>query len=249
LVSACRLVHGQRDRLSAKPGDLQGRIQGKNSIRGGDLEEVSKGWAGIFLSLAVLCRAAASLQSTGFSPARTLLAMGYCKAIPAKFAEVHPKDKSPSFAVVVSGVVAAAFYTGIRLIIEDAPWDSITAPGLLACFRSGITAFACAWYFRHEAFRSVNAFCVKFLRPGMGGIILFVVFFMTTISSLDPDFGSGADVCGVGLVFIMGAGVIGLGVVVVGLMALSCRPFFRGEVLRQGTPPWPIERDNGRAPR
>jgi amino acid transporter len=215
----------------------------------GVLSHSVMGWAGIFLSLAVLCSAAASLQSTGLSPARTLLAMGYYKAIPAKFAEVHPRYKSPSFAVVVSGVAAAAFYIGIRLISQDALWDSITALGLLVCFYYGITAFACAWYFRHEAFRSVHAFFMKFLMPGVGGIILFVVFFMTTISSLDPDFGSGADVCGVGLVFIMGAGVLGLGVVVMGVMALFYRPFFRGEVLRQGTPPWQIEKDNLTTPR
>lgn len=193
------------------------------------------GKAGIFLSLAVLCSAAASLQSTGLSPARTLLAMGHYKAIPSKFAEVHPKHHSPSFAVIVSGVVAAVFYIGIRLISQDALWDSITALGLLVCFYYGITAFACVWYFRQEAFESIQTFLTKILMPGLGGIILSVIFVNTTISSLDPEFGSGADVCGVGLVFIMGAGVIALGVVVMVIMAFLYRPFFRGEVLQRST--------------
>lgn len=215
----------------------------------GVLSRPVMGWAGIFLSLAVLCSAAASLQSTGLSPARTLLAMGYYKAIPAKFAEVHPKYKSPSFAVLISGIIAAAFYIGIRLISQDALWDSITALGLLVCFYYGITAFACSWYFRREAFQSVNAFLTKFFMPGLGGIILFIVFFMTTISSLDPDFGSGADVGGVGLVFIMGAGVIALGVVVMLVMAVFYRPFFRGEVLKQGTPLLQLEKGGETTPR
>ena len=73
--------------------------------------------------------------------------------------------------------------------------------------------------------------------PGLGGSILFVIFFHTTISSLDPDFGSGADVFGVGLVFIMGAGVLALGVVVMGVMAFFYRPFFRGEVLPRDSAP------------
>lgn len=75
----------------------------------GALSHAVMGWAGVFLSLAVLCSAAASLQSTGLSPARTLLAMGFDRAIPAKFAEVHPKYKSPSFAILVSGIIAAVF--------------------------------------------------------------------------------------------------------------------------------------------
>lgn len=203
----------------------------------GVLSNPVMGWAGIFLSLAVLCSAAASLQSTGLSPARTLLAMGHYKAIPAKFAEVDPKFQSPTFAVIVSGVVAAAFYVGVRLISKDALWDSITALGLLVCFYYGITALACVWYFRREAFQSAQTFLTKILMPGLGGIILIVIFFHTTISSLDPDFGSGADVGGVGLVFIMGGGVIALGVVVMLVTSLFHRPFFRGEVLAQGTSP------------
>ena len=72
--------------------------------------------------------------------------------------------------------------------------------------------------------------------PGLGGILLFIIFFKTTISSLDPDFGSGADIMGIGLVFIMGAGVLAVGVVTMIVMAFFYRPFFRGEVLKQGTP-------------
>jgi len=201
----------------------------------GVLSHPVMGWAGIFLSLAVLCSAAASLQSTGLSPARTLLAMGHYKAIPAKFSEVHPKHQSPSFAVIISGMVAAVFYIGIRLISKDALWDSITALGLLVCFYYGITALACVWYFRRKAFESVQTFVTKILMPGLGGILLFVIFVHTSISSLDPDFGSGADVGGIGLVFVMGAGVIALGIVVMVVMAFFYRPFFRGEVLPRGT--------------
>lgn len=201
----------------------------------GALSQPVMGWAGVFLSLAVLCSAAASLQSTGLSPARTLLAMGYYKAIPAKFAEVHPKYKSPSFAILVSGIIAVVFYVALRLISKDALWDSITALGLLVCFYYGITAFACVWYFRREAFQSVSTFFMKIFMPGLGGLLLFVIFFNTTVSSLDPDFGSGADIGGIGLVFIMGAGVIALGVVTMIVTSFFYRPFFRGEVLKSGT--------------
>ncbi len=208
----------------------------------GVLSHPVMGWSGVFLSLAVLCSATASLQSTGLSPARTLLAMGYYKALPAKFAEVHPTFKSPSFAILVSGVIAAVFYVGIRLVSKNALWDSITALGLLVCFYYGITAFACVWYFRREAFQSVNTFLMKIFMPGLGGVLLFVIFIKTTISSLDPDFGSGADIGGIGLVFIMGAGVLAVGVVTMLVTSIFYRPFFRGEVLKQGTPLLQLEK-------
>lgn len=46
---------------------------------------------GILMSFAVLVAALASLQSTAVSPARTLLAMGYYKALSPKFASLSPK--------------------------------------------------------------------------------------------------------------------------------------------------------------
>lgn len=208
----------------------------------GALAHPVMGWAGIILSLAVLCSAAASLQSTQMSPARTLLAMGHYKAISAKFAEIHPKYKSPSFGLVVSGVIAAVFYAVMRFVRKDALWDTITALGLMVCFYYGITAFACVWYFRKEAFQSLNTFCMKILMPGAGGVVLFIIFVKTMISSLDPDFGSGADIGGIGLVFIMGMGVLAIGVVTMIVMSFLYRPFFRGEVLKQGTPLLQIEK-------
>jgi len=120
------------------------------------LSQPVMGWGAVVLSLAVLCSAAASLQSTQLSPARTLLAMGHYKAIPARFAEVHPKYKSPSFAIILSGVIAAVFYAVMRFVSKDALWDTITALGLLVCFYYGITAFACVWYFRRKAFRGAK---------------------------------------------------------------------------------------------
>lgn len=200
------------------------------------------GGGAIVLSFAVLCSAAASLQSTQLSPARTLLAMGHYKAIPARFAKVHPKYQSPSFAIVVSGVIAAVFYAVMRLVSKDALWDTITALGLLVCFYYGITAFACVWYFRQEAFHSAKVFFMKIFMPGLGGILLFIILIKTTISSLDPDFGSGADIGGIGLVFIMGVGVLTIGVITMIVMSVLYRPFFRGEVLKQGTPLLKLEK-------
>ena len=212
---------------------------GNADISGNVFYALSKplmGWAAVLLSLAVLCSSAASLQSTELSPARTLLAMGHYKAIPSKFAEIHPVFESPSFAILFSGLVAGIFYSVMRVISNNALWDTITALGMLVCFYYGMTAFACVWYFRREAFLSLHAFFMKFLLPAIGGILLFIIFVKTSIDSMNPLFGSGDQIFGIGLVFIMGIGVLLLGVIVMVVMSFLYPSFFRGKVLRQDTP-------------
>ena len=104
----------------------------------------------------------------------------------------------------------------------------------MICFYYGITALACVWFFRSEAFSGAHAFFFKFLSPLLGGVILLVMFFKTAYDSMDPAYGSGSSVGGVGLVFILGMGVILLGVVLM-LVMYKVRPeFFKGKVLRQG---------------
>ncbi|GAA3594426.1 APC family permease [Klugiella xanthotipulae] len=202
------------------------------------------GSAGILLALAVLASSAASLQSTAVSPARTLLAMGHYKALPAKYATISPRYTSPSYAIFVSAIVASAFYAVMRVVSENVLWDTITALGMMVCFYYGITAFACVWYFRREAFTSAKAFFLKILMPGLGGIFLFITFIQTAIDSMDPEFGSGSaitfgsgpDAYQLGLVFVLGVGVLLLGVVVMFIMRWRYPAFFRGEILKQGTP-------------
>lgn len=188
----------------------------------------------ILMSLAILSSSAASLQSTFVSPARTLLAMGHYKALPARFGRVSPGFRSPGYATVAAAVAAAGFYVITRTTSENALWDTITALGMMICFYYGITAMACVWFFRALAFSNARAFFFKFLAPLLGGVILLVMFVKTAYDSMDPAYGSGSSVGGVGMVFILGMGVILLGVVVMLVMARIRPGFFRGEVLARG---------------
>ncbi|WP_456696663.1 APC family permease [Aeromicrobium sp. P5_D10] len=188
----------------------------------------------ILVSLAVLASSAASLQSTFVSPARTMLAMGHYGALPQKFARIHPRFKTPSYSTLVSAVVTGAFYAVMRLLSEDVLWDTITAIGMLICFYYGLTALACVWYFRNEWFDDVRSFCLKFLAPLLGGLVLSVLFFVTLIDSADPEYGSGSHVAGVGLVFLLGVVVLGLGVVIMLAQARQRPEFFRGVIIRRG---------------
>ena len=116
------------------------------------LSEPVLGKASILIYIAVLSSSFASLQSTMVGPARTLLAMGYYRALPPAFAKISPRFRSPSTATIASAVAAAVFYATTRLISENALWDTIATMGLMVCFYYGITAVACIWYFRHELF-------------------------------------------------------------------------------------------------
>ncbi|GAB3282167.1 APC family permease [Microbacterium lacusdiani] len=183
------------------------------------------------ISLAVLVSSAASLQSTIIGPARTLLAMGHYKALPAKFDSVNPVHRTPVFAIIVSVAVAGAFYAVMRFISENVLWDTILTLGMMICFYYGLTAFACVWFFRRQWFDSVSAFLTRFLSPLVGGIILLALFVMTLRDSLDPSYGSGENIAGVGLVGVLGLLIIGIGVVIMIVMAVRQPAFFRGEIL------------------
>ncbi|GAB2550712.1 APC family permease [Leucobacter ruminantium] len=190
------------------------------------------GGAAILLSLAILVSAMASINSTAISPARTLLAMSHYQALPPAIKKVHPKYKSPHVALLVSSVVASAFYAVMRFISEDVLWDTITALGMMVCFYYGVTALASPWYFRKTAAREgLGSVISKVVLPGIGGILLLIVFVKTTIDAMDPAAGSGSNIAGVGLVGIIGVVVLGLGVVLMFVQAKASPAFFRGEVL------------------
>ncbi|GAA3705861.1 APC family permease [Zhihengliuella alba] len=189
------------------------------------------------VSLAVLSSSAASLQSTFVSPARTLLAMGHYGAISPKFARISPRFFTPGYATIVSAVVASAFYAVMRFVSENVLWDTITALGMMICLYYGITAFASVWYFRRTFTASVRNFVFQLLCPGIGGVILLILFFTTIIDSMDPAYGSGSSLFGLGLVFVLGMAVLGIGVVIMVVQYIRRPAFFRGETLTTAAEP------------
>jgi len=197
----------------------------------------------IIMSLAILSSSAASLQSTMVSPSRTLLAMGHYGALPKSFGNISPRYKSPSVATIASAIAAVVFYAVMRVLSENALWDTITALGLMVCFYYGITGLAAVWYFRHSLFSSARNFFFRFLFPLIGGITLLVMFVKTAWDSMDPSYGSGSAIFatefdeegmatnGIGLVFVLGIGVLLLGAIIMVVQASRNPAFFRGQTL------------------
>jgi hypothetical protein len=106
---------------------------------------------------------------------------------------------------------------------------------MMICFYYGITAFACVWFFRRVWWRSVRNVFFTLLFPLIGGVILATLFFTTLIDSMNPDYGSGSNVFGVGLVFVLGMVVLLSGVAVMLWQAWKRPAFFRGEVLSRAS--------------
>lgn len=189
----------------------------------------------VLLSLAVLSSCAASLQSTMISPARSLLAIAHHGALPRQFASIN-RFKSPAFATMVAGGVSAGFYALMRVLSNNVLNDTILALGMMICFYYGLTALACVWYFRHTALDSLRNFALRRLAPLLGGIALVAVFIQTAVDSWDPAYGSGSEIFGVGLVFVIGVGIIALGALFL-VGAAARRPeFFSGRSLPRKAP-------------
>lgn len=193
------------------------------------------GKASILIYIAVLSSSFASLQSTMVGPARTLLAMGYYKALPPVFSKTSRRFRTPSTATWVSAASAALFYIVARLISENALWDTISTMGLMVCFYYGITAVACIWYFRRVLFNSAHNIIFKLVLPLLGGGFLLMMFFITAFDSMDPAYGSGSEIGGVGLVFILSILILGLGVLLMLFTRFAHPSFFKGESLTRIT--------------
>lgn len=213
-----------------------GNEETSDNVFGALAEPVLGRWAALLLFLAVLGSSAASLQTTFLPPARTLLAMGTYKAVPERFARIHPRFLIPSYATLACGIATGVFYSVLTLLSDRVLSDTILTLGIMICFYYGLTAYACVWYFRKELFASAFNVVFKFAFPLLGALMLSAVFVISLRDSYDPANGSGAEIGGVGLVFVLAVGLLLLGVVLMGVQRARHPEFFRGETLRRDTP-------------
>ena len=198
------------------------------------------------LLLTVSVSAASSTQTTILPTARGALAMAVYKAIPARFGDVHPRYKTPGFATLVMGATAVVFYLVLSLISVDTLADSIASLGLAVAFYYGITAFSCVVYFRRSIFTSARHFFLRGLIPLLGGLGMVVAFVLAAIQYIDPE--NSYTVFGpVGGIFVIGLGMLALGVPLMIACAVRLPAFFRGETLNADTPI--LVPDTGEPPR
>jgi amino acid transporter len=193
-------------------------------------------WAWVVL-LAIVISAASSTQTTILPTARGTLAMAAYKALPRRFSTVHPVYKTPSFSTLVMGVVAIVYYVGLTIISDNILADSILSLGLAIAFYYAVVAFSCVRYFRRQIFTSARNFLVLGLLPLLGGLMLTAAFIKSAIDMTDPEYGY-TVLFGVGGAFVLGIGVLLLGVVlmIAWYATQESKPFFNGETLNDETP-------------
>jgi amino acid transporter len=189
----------------------------------------------VLLLLTVAVSAASSTQTTILPTARGALAMAVYGAIPKRFAHIHPRYQTPSFTTMVMGITAIGFYLVLTLISANALADSIASLGLAVAFHYGITAFSCVWYFRRTLFTSARHFFMRRLLPFLGGVGMAAAFIVSAIDMLDPEYGF-TTFGPIGGVFVIGVGMLALGVPLMIACAVRFRAFFRGETLNEDTP-------------
>lgn len=187
------------------------------------------------LLLTVAVSAASSTQTTILPTARGALAMAVYGAIPKRFANIHHRYRTPSFATLVMGITSIGFYVVLTVISANALADSIASLGLAVAFYYGITAFSCVWYFRRTLFTSARHFFMRGLLPLLGGIGMAAAFLESAKDMIDPDYGF-TSFGPIGGVFVIGVGTLALGVPLMIACAVRLRAFFRGETLNEDTP-------------
>jgi amino acid transporter len=198
-------------------------------------------WLAIVIQLAIVISAVSSTQTTILPTTRGFLAMGVYKALPRRFAEVHPRYLSPSYATVVMGVAAIIYYIGMTLISQNILYDSIASIGLAITFYYALTGYSSVWYFRRDLTDSARDFFFKGLLPLLGAIILTWVFAQSLLSLSDPVNNYSVlpgPLSGIGAAFLLGVGGLLLGAVFMVWLATRSfnKPFFGGETLTRDTP-------------
>ncbi|BDZ55598.1 hypothetical protein GCM10025870_26710 [Agromyces marinus] len=188
------------------------------------------------LVVAVMISAVSSTQTTILPTARGTLAMAVYRALPARFASVHPRFKTPSFSTLLMGAVAILFFVGMSLISDNLMQDTILSLGLAIAFYYAITGFACVWLFRKTLRESARNLWFRGILPFIGALLLAAAFVFSVIDMLDPDYGY-TVLFGIGGVFVVGVGSLALGAVLMVVWAVfpASRGFFRGETLNEQT--------------
>ena len=207
----------------------------------------------LLLAASILTSASASTQTTILPTARTALSMAVYKAIPERFARIHPKYLTPTWSTIGMGLISAAFYLVFTFISPNLLSALIGSIGLMIAFYYGLTGFACVWFYRRTLFSSLRNFVLRGLFPFLGGAMLLAVFVYGLISFAAPDWltdanGKNVTILGIGAEAVVGVGGLLLGVVLMLIWRWRRPDFFQGKTLTRRTADLVLVGIEGRTP-
>ena len=219
LVAVAAVAFAGPDLLSKNSNDVFAPI-GKG-VLGSGLDRL--------LIVAVLSSASASTQTTILPTARTIVSMAVAGALPKRFAEIHPRFLSPSFATLVMGGVSVAWYVGLTLLSKDVLQDSILAIGLSIAFYYALTGFACVVIYRRELLSNMRNFVLIGVLPGVGGLIMLVLFCKSCFALTNAG---STTILGVAAPLAIGIGTLLFGLIVMAFAQWGLPDFFQRKLAR-----------------
>jgi amino acid transporter len=226
ITEAMQMYHGAKF-LSDNPGDVFTPLA--HDVMG-------HGWDKLVL-LSVFTSGAASALTTLLPLTRQTLSMAAHKSLPSIFGKIHPKYLTPFWGTVILTVLSILWYVLLTWINVNALYDAITALGIMVCIAYGGTGLACTVYYRKEIFKSGKNFFLIGLAPFVGALMFAAI--LAKVIYDDYRYSSGNSYTsfhGVGGVFLMGVGVVVLGVILMVLMWI-----FKPEFFRRKPETWPGE--------
>jgi amino acid transporter len=125
----------------------------------------------------VLTSAMASTLTTILPTARTTLSMAVYRAIPARFAKIHPRYLTPTWSTVGMGVISIVFFVGTTYINSGKVLlDLIGAIGLPIAFYYAMTGYECVWWYRKRLTSDSRMLLTAGVFPLVGALILTFFF-------------------------------------------------------------------------
>ena len=201
------------------------------SILGGP---VVGGALAVVLLLAISSSAMGAVVTYVAPTARSTLAMAVYGALPRSFAKVHRRYLTPWFGTIVIGLGGFGLYVGMALVSRNSLADMVTSIGLLVTFYYAMTAYACVWTYLRASQRSAKQFFLRGVLPLVGALAMSWAFLQSAIEMYAPDYGK-THFGPIGGVFVLGIGLLVIGIPLAALCGIGGRDFFKGETLNSAT--------------
>ena len=182
-------------------------------------------------ALIIAISAFSATMSTIMPSARVALAMATYKAIPRHFSSVNHATQTPKFATWVIGLMTLVIYISLSLISESIVKDTIQSVSIAVCTYYTVAALACVLYFHRTAFNHWHTALSQVIFPAIASLVLIVVGVLQAWNMMDPNYGSGGSIAGIGAVFLIGVVALLFGIPLMAMCHVHQPRFFRGETL------------------
>ena len=198
-------------------------------------------WGATLAALIVGLSAFSATMSTVMPTARGVLAMASYKALPGRFASVDEATAAPKVATWFMGLLTLAIYLSLSLVSDAIVADSVYSVGISICVYYIVAALSSVVYFHRTAFSSVRTAFGQVILPAIAVAVLTYVLIVEAGNMMDPEYGSGSSVQGVGTVFIVGVLGMLLAIPLMLLWNAKAPDFFRGQTLPMQRAHWELD--------